>query len=499
MSTAANQPAEAHGAEGQLGLWDAVSIIVGIVIGTSIFQFPPSIFGSTPNVWMALAVWLFGGILAFVGGLCYAELATTYPRAGGDYYYLTAAFSRLTGFLFGWAQLIVILPASIGVMAFVFANFATEIHAIPDFLEMGFSSQFYYATISVLVITLLNIIGVTLGKLAQNILTAAKVIGLLAILVCGFIAGDLSQTDWNLPADMSGVGWGSLALILVMYAYGGWNDAAFVAAEVRNRRRNIPFALMFGIGAITLIYLLVNFAYVLGLGFSAVQWAERSLPGQLLENVLGEHGGNAMRAIVMTSALGAMNGLIFTGSRVYAALGNDHRLFGFLGHWRPGRGAPILALIVQALITLGLVLLFGTQQGHDSINRFLDGLNSTLSGLVQAVTSDYEVRIEYVRAWSPVAAFDQLISHSAPAFWLFFLLTGFSLFKLRELNPTLERPFSVPWFPIIPIIFCNMCVYMLYRSIIYIEWRTLFVVALLLVGLPLYLFSQALGVPKRTE
>jgi amino acid transporter len=283
-----------------------------------------------------------------------------------------------------------------------------------------------------------------------------------------------------------------------MYAYGGWNDAAFVAAEVRDRRRNIPLSLMLGIGIITVIYVLINFAYVLGLGFENVR-APSSLPARLLEEVLGGNAAMAMRAIIMTSALGAVNGLIFTGSRVYAALGNDHRLFGFLGHWRPGRGAPILALIVQALITLGLVLLFGTQQGHDGINRFLDGLNTTLSGLIQNVSPDYEVRIEYARTWSPRDAFGELVSHSAPAFWLFFLLAGFSLFKLRELNPTLERPFSVPWFPLIPIIFRNMCVYMLYRSVIYIEWRTLFVVALLLVGVPLYLFSQVLGVPKRSE
>jgi APA family basic amino acid/polyamine antiporter len=484
MSTSANRPAEAHGTEGQLGLWDAVSIIVGIVIGTTIFELPWLIFANTPNVWMGLAVWVFGGVLAFVGGLCYAELATTYPRAGGDYYYLTRAFGRLTGFLFGWAQLAVILPASIGVMAFVFANLATEIHEVPDVLQM--------------VITLLNVIGVTLGKLAQNILTAAKVVGLLAILVCGFMAAQPDQTDWTLPHDMTGIGWGSLALILVLYAYGGWNDAAFVAAEVRDRRRNIPLSLMLGIGIITAIYLLINFAYVLGLGFENVR-APSSLPARLLEDVLGENAAMAMRAIIMTSALGAVNGLIFTGSRVYAALGNDHRLFGFLGHWRPGKGAPILALLVQALITLGLVLLFGTQQGHDSINRFLDGLNSTLSGLVQNVNADYEVHIEYARTWSARDAFGELVSHSAPAFWLFFLLTGFALFKLRELNPTLERPFSVPWFPLIPIIFCNMCVYMLYQSTVYIGWRTLFVVALLLIGVPLYLLSQALGVPKRSE
>jgi amino acid transporter len=349
MSSEQPQPAEA-----QLGLWDAVSIIIGIVIGTTIFELPWLIFASTPNAWMGLAVWVFGGLLALVGGLCYAELATTYPRAGGDYYYLTQAFGRLTGFLFGWAQLIVILPASIGIMAFVFAVNATDVQEFPDFAELGLSSAFYYAASGVLAITFLNILGVTLGKVAQNILVVAKVAGLLAILVCGFMSAKPELTDWSAPTEW---GWGALALILVLYAYGGWNDAAFVAAEVRDRRRNIPLALMLGIGAIMVIYLLINLAYLLGLGWEAAR-TPGNLPAKLLEDMWGANGAHAMRGIIMVSALGAVNGLIFTGARVYAALGNDHRLFGFLGHWRPGAGTPILALIFQALITLGLVLLF---------------------------------------------------------------------------------------------------------------------------------------------
>jgi APA family basic amino acid/polyamine antiporter len=330
---------------------------------------------------------------------------------------------------------------------------------------------------------------------AQNILTIAKVAGLIAIVACGFLAGDVELTDWSVPTEW---GWGSLALIIVLYAYGGWNDAAFVAAEVRERRRNIPRALICGIGAITIIYLLINLAYVLGLGFNNVQ-APSSLPALLLDKVLGKHGALAMRVIVMASALGALNGLVFAGSRVYAALGNDHRLFGFLGHWRPGAGTPILALIMQALITLGFALLFGTEQGHQAINRFLDGFNETATTWMQKVSDEWVVRVDYAPDWSERDAFDKLVSHSAPAFWLFFLLAGLSLFRLREKNPTLVRPFSVPWYPLVPIIFCNMCAYMLYRSIIYIEWRTVFVVVLLLVGVPLYWLSQALGVPRRFE
>jgi amino acid transporter len=483
---------------GKLGAWDAASIIVGIVIGTTIFEAPGLIFGSTPNPWAALAVWTFGGFLAFVGGLCYAELGATYPKAGGDYYYITHAIGRGTGFLFGWAQLSVILPANIGVMAFVFASQATDMQEFPDYLHWGLSSEFYYAAAAVLSITLLNLLGVTLGKWAQNILSLAKALGVIAIIVCGFVVAKPDQTDWTLPASLGDWGWGSLAIILVLYAYGGWNDVSFVAGEVREPQRSIPRAILYGIGAITLIYVLVNLAFVLGLGFSQVTF-QSGLPAKLLDAALGEYGAKTMRIIVMVSALGAVHGLIFAGSRVYATLGTDHRLFGFLGHWKPGKGSPILAVLLQAIITLALVLLFGTKQGHDAINQFLDWLNENLTNFAARMSEGWEVRIEYAKEWQPRQAFGELVSHSSPAFWLFFLLTGFSLFRLRDKNPTLARPFSVPFYPLVPMIFCGMCVYMLYESTMYIKWRTLFVVALLLAGVPLYLLSQMFGVPNAAK
>lgn len=495
-----NRPVEETTA-GKLGAWDAASIIVGIVIGTTIFEASRLIFGNTPNPWSGLAVWMFGGVLALVGGLCYAELGATYPQAGGDYYYLTHGFGRFTGFLFGWAQLIVILPASIGIMAVVFALHGTGLRAIPDFANLGLDSEFYYAAIAVLVITSLNLLGVTLGKTAQNILTAAKTLGLLAILVCGlFLATPDVPTDWTLPETLGDWGWGSLAIILVLYAFGGWNDVSFVAAEVRNPQKNIPRALLIGISAITLIYMLVNLSYLVGLGFeNAKTPGDMNLPARLLDQVLGENGVTAIRAIIMVSALGAVNGLIFAGSRVYATLGNDHRLFGFLGHWQPGRGAPILALLAQAAITIGWILLFATVQGHQAITDSISWLNSTLTSVATKLNETWEIQIAYTAEWRPYDAFDKLVSHSAPAFWLFFLLTGFALFRLRDRNPNQPRPFSAPLYPLVPMIFCTMCVYMLYQSTMYIGWRTLFVVALMLIGVPLYLFSQALGVPSTAK
>ena len=417
-----------QGEQAQLGLWDAISIITGIVIGTSIFKMPWLIFLNVSDPWMGLLVWVFGGFLALVGGLCYAELGTTYPRSGGDYVYLTRAYGPWVGFLFGWAQLAVVLTASIGAMAFVFAENATRLYDLTTLVEAGVSSEFLYAVIAIVVISLLNIIGVKAGKWTQNLLTIAKVLGLGAIIVAGLFWVESSPMDWRFE-EPSKVGWGGLAMILVLYAYGGWNDAAFVASEVRNVKRNIPLSLILGIGIITLIYILVNAAYLVGLGFDAARAPGAQLPQKLLEGLLPGFGGKAITIIIMISALGAVNGLTFTGARVYATLGNDYPLFGWLGHWKPGRGAPILALIVQAIIALAMISTLCTKAGHEAINELLDNPFFKDRGILVTTTE-----------WKPDDAFEILVSHSAPVFWVFFLLTGMSLFILRDKDRGIERP-----------------------------------------------------------
>jgi amino acid transporter len=479
--------------EGQLGLWDAISIIVGIVIGVTIFKVPWLIFGNCSDPWSALLVWLAGGVLALVGALCYAELATTYPHSGGDYFYQTRAFGPWLGFLFAWAQLVVVFTASIGAMAFVFGEYATQLKNAGEWVDLnqlnaqlgvGLNSESLYATAAVLVLTLLNVIGVVFGKMTQNILTAAKIISILGILVAGFGWAQSSPMEWKFAEGTFAegkLGWGALAMILVLYAYGGWNDAAFVAAEVRDPRRNIPRALVIGVGMIIVVYLLVNAAYLTGLGFENVTTPGTApVPARLLENAFPRWGGKGMSILVVLSALGAVNGLMFTGARIYATLGKDYTLFGWLGHWKPGKRAPVLALLVQALLTLGMIFALGTAKGHAWINGVLE----------KAGISPGD--------WQGSEGFETLVAHTAPVFWVFFLITGFSLFVLRERDRTVNRPFSVPFYPLFPIIFCNACAFMVYQSIKYVYEKfgpvnTLFAFGLVLLGVPIYWLAKMLG------
>ena len=259
-------------------------------------------------------------------------------------------------------------------------------------------------------------------------------------------------------------------MILILYAYGGWNDAAFVASEMRHRR-SIIGALILGTGAVMLIYLAVNVAYLLGLGYDGV-CSSKAVAADLLRLPLGNWGATAMSVLVMISALGAMNGLIFTRAQLYSALGSENSVFALLGRWNRRLGSPVWALMIQCLVSLGMIVAVGTEEGRNTIDWCLGKMN------MQKLPWD-----EYF------GGFSTLVAGTACVFWGFFLLTGLSLFALRQRDRDIERPFSVPLFPLLPLIFCGTCFFMLYRAIAYAGSLSLLGVIPLLIGLPLYWLS----------
>ena len=287
-----NRPAE-------LGLWDAVSVIVGIVVGVSIFKAPPTVFSNVDDPVKGVAIWVLGGLVALDGALCYAELAATYPGSGADYLYLGRAYGPAVGFLFAWTRLAVILTGSIAALAYVFADYAVAL------LDFHPQSAAWFASAAVVVLTIFNVLGLKVGKSLQNLLTIAKALGLAGLVVAGLLKGN--ATAWNASEPVSGPGFG-LAMILVLYAYGGWNDAAFVTADVRNPSRNMPRALILGTLLITALYVLANIAYVHALGFVGLRSA-RAPAADVFGLWLGQRGAAGMSLLVMVSALGAVSGL----------------------------------------------------------------------------------------------------------------------------------------------------------------------------------------------
>jgi amino acid transporter len=458
----------------RLGLWDAISIIVGIVVGTSIFRATATIFDNAGGPWAAMALWVVGGGLAWCGAVCYAELATTYPRDGGDYEYLNRAFGSWCGFLFAWAQITCIISGNIAIMAYAFADYAVR-------LRPTWGDSALWLTLGpIVVLSALNSVGIVTGKVTQNLLTVAKVVGLGGLVVTGlFFAGSAQQPADVVPSKTNiNVG---LALVFVLYAYGGWMHAAYVAAEVRDQRRNLPRALVVGIIGITIIYLAVNAAYLHALGFEAARRAETPATDVLelaLGPALGLAGGRAISMLVMLSALGAINGMILTGTRIYAVWGADYPALAWLGAWNRRTGSPVAAIVLQAIIAMLVVVLVGTDGGRRSFDAALNAVGA--SGL----------------PWENFhGGFNTLVAGSSPAFWLLCLLTVVGLFVLRVRQHDIERPFRIPWFPLPALLFGATCAFMLYSSAAYAGWLSLIGGVPLALGIVLWFVLR----PRGTE
>jgi len=214
MTKLAGIQAAAQPMRARLSLWDTVSVIVGIIIGAAIYEAPPLVFRDAGSPWLGLAVWAIAGLLCLVGALCYAELASTYPRLGGDYVYLTRAYGSEVGFLYGWAQLAVIQTGSIGMMAYVFADYAVKLWSLPR--ELGV----LFALGAVVVLTCLNLMGVLVSKGTQNVLTACKVLGLGGIVIAGLCWGNVSSAFQGQAAVTDSSLVGALVLVSLPMAVG---------------------------------------------------------------------------------------------------------------------------------------------------------------------------------------------------------------------------------------------------------------------------------------
>jgi len=429
----------------ELSLFDSTCIIVGIIVGVGIYQMAPDIARGADSWWGVIAIWIVGGLLSLAGALSYAELATAYPREGGDYVYLTKAYGRWAGFLFGWAQLTVVRPGDIAVPAFAFATYGRAIYD-PLAGHPGLSQR-VFAGAAVLVLSIINILGVKQGKWTQNLLTSAKALGLLAIVGVAVAAPRGAGT----PVSTSGLMpmTASLALIFVLFTYGGWNEMAYVAAEVRDPRRNIVRALVTGTAAVITLYLLVNGAFLYTLGYQGLS-TSKAVASDAIGTVFPVVGSRLISALVCISALGAVNGLIFTGARISYAVGEDHRIFRALGRWDPRTGTPVWALAVQGLIALCLILVFG--------------------GYIDAVL------------------------YTAAAVYAFYLGTSLAVIVLRYKEPDVERPYKVTGYPITPLIFSGVCGLLIYSSLNYarnFKPKSLVVLAVLLAaGVVVYLGSS---------
>ncbi|HEY6865322.1 MAG TPA: APC family permease, partial [Burkholderiales bacterium] len=347
------------------------------------------------------------------------ELATAYPSAGGEYHFIGRAFGRVPAFLYGWSRMTVIVVGPMAGFAFVFGDYCARLFSLG-----GYSSAIY-AAIVIVVLTWVNIVGIRAGKTTQNVSTALLVIGLIVVIAVGLFSGAAPEAAAPAPAaaSLSGIG---LAMVFVLYTYGGWNDAAYISAEVRERERNMSRSLFYSLGVVTVLYVLINLAYVKGLGFAGVAKSD-AVAADLLVRFWGAPGEKLISVVVALATLTSINGTMIVGARSNYALGREWPFLRLLGHWNEATGSPRNAYLVQGAIALLLVGI-GTRERK---------------------------------------GFETLVEFTAPVFWTFFLMTGLALFVLRARDAGTSRPYKVPLYPVTPALFVAMCAYMLYSSLRY--------------------------------
>jgi len=449
MSSAETLPQQSTTGPAQvLSLGDATAIIVGLIIGAGIFGTPAIVAGAVGSPGLMLAAWIAGGVFSVIGALCYAELATAYPSAGGEYHFLGRAFGRPLAFLYGWARMTVIVAGSIAVFAYLFGDYMSRVYSF------GAHSSAIWAGLVVVVLTAVNYLGIKEGKLTQNVFTALECSGLVIIVVAGLVLAGPAPAAAASPSSVGGPPWyfgagiGS-AMVFVLFTYGGWNDAAYISAEVRDPRRNMVRALLYSIGLVTLLYVLVNLAYMKGLGYDAMARSD-AVAADLLKRVWGPGGEKLISIMIAIAALTSVNGSMIVGARSNYALGRDWPLFRFLARWDEKSGSPRAAMLVQGAIAFVLVV-FGAIQN---------------------------------------AGFKGMVEYSLPVFWGFFLLVGVGLFVLRAREPDTPRPFRVPGYPVVPALFVATCAYLLYASLAYHREHALVGLGVLAVGAVIMLFAN---------
>jgi amino acid transporter len=422
---------------------DTIAIIVGLVIGAGIFRLPQLVAMNSANEWVFYGLWIAGGVISVIGAMVYAELATAFPSAGGDYSFVQRAYGRSLSFLYAWARIAVITTGSIAVLAYTFGDYASNL------VRLGPASSSIYAALAVIALTAINLAGIRETKGTQNWLTVLEVAGVVAVIVTGILlVAPAAPAAAAAPAEpkpwMAGV---PLAILFVLFTYGGWNESAYISAELK-QRRSMVVALVFGLAAVTLLYLAINYAYVRTLGLEGLAKSQTAA-ADVLRHSFGDAGSKIISFIIAVSALTSINATIIVGARSNYALGRDWPVFGWLGHWHEKTDAPRNSLLVQAGVALALVI----------AGAFTDKIET-------------------------------MVNYTMPVFWFFIMLVGVALFVLRAKEPNAPRPFKVPLYPVTPIIFILTCAYLFWSSVTYVKGGALVGLGVLGVGLILLLVGK---------
>ncbi len=451
----------------RLGLFTAVCVIVGDMIGTGIFGTTGFALADMGSAALVLGLWVLGGIVAISGALSYAELSSIWPEVGGEYVYLKNIFGRLPAFMTGWVSLFVGFSAAVAASALVLTGYLAEFLRNILGAESGavilFSDPVFQKILAIAIIlffTILHIVGVRRGTIVQNILTVVKAVIVLALLVGGLVASGLVNLDrltagYDGLADgmLGGLGWIlhpvaptpalpqiALTLLIVMFAYSGWNAATYIAGEIRDPAKNIPRALFWSAFGTMLVYVLLNVVYLLAV--PAEKLAGQQAVGAITAGALfGEGVASVFSLGIAIILLSAVSAQMFIGPRVTWAMAKDRMLFARLGTLHPRFETPHLAVGLQALIAISYILL---------------------------------------------GSAGDLMMYMGFALSVFPLLSVIGLIWLRITRPELARPWKVPLYPLFPLLYIVLTIVMMIASLMAWTTTSLTALAVLAVSVPVY-------------
>ena len=438
-----------------LGVSQASAVVVGTIIGSGIFLVPAEMMQDVGSAKLVYLAWVVGGLLSFFGALTYAELGAMKPQAGGEYVYVRDGYGPMAGFLYAWTWFVIAKPASIATVVTglvrilgtfsVFSFFSDNVITTPFAVNWG---QIFAITVAIL-ISFLNYLGVKKAGEFQLVFTLLKVAIILGIVVVCFSgAGTAAGRGWsNFAGTFAGAKGGvagfMAALVAALWAYDGWNDLNMVAGEVKRPERNIPVALIAGVAAVGLLYMLVNAAVQYVLPASAIAASPRPASDAVAQ-VMGHMGASIVSAGMALSMLVTLNGTIMSGARVPYAVARDGYFFRALAEVHPRFHTPSVAIAVQAVLSM-LLLLLG-------------------------------------------ANFRQLFSLAIFAEWLFYMIAGSTIFIFRWRDPQAARPYRMWGYPFVPVVFVAVSAALLYYTFNNDLRNSTYGLLVILAGIPVFLY-----------
>ena len=401
----------------ELTLYGLTMVAIGSCIGSGIFLTPSQIAGHLPSPWLILLIWGIGGIVTLAGALTFAELGTIFPKAGGVYVYLKEAYGDLFGYLYGWAYLLVICSGAIAALSIAFAYYLGFI------IPLGNTGIKVVAVSAIIFVTIINILRVKAGEVFSNIFTGLKLIGIAGVICIGFFMGKPGllrvQTGEAVSSDNLLVAFG-LALIGVLWSYGGWQHASFVAGEAKNAQRTVPRAMIVGALVVGLVYLLTNLAYLFLLPVDKIL-ASESLAAEAVSSVV-PFGGILIAVIIAVSVIGTAGIYTLSSPRIYYAMADDGIFFKKLAWVHPRFRTPVNAIITQSVWAIILLLFWGT--------------------------------------------FEDVITYVVFIDWMFFALTAFSVYLFRATRKDIARPYKTLGYPITPAVFIVISTFFVVNTLI---------------------------------